>query len=752
MAKQTILDIAKYNELFEGKSFSLQKASASQISDFQKNISQFLKTKLTSLLNDSSGDLDFYFLGSYARDEASYYSDIDLVISGEKEASDLFKNEIVQKGLPLRSRHLEDLPDFKDMDPITLMSFLKASEDSVSPVAMEKLKYNITSFLKEDAKKFIGSLKEENDKRRSSYDSISNYLEPNLKFQPGGLRDLQQVWILLDSFKVLKKDLNHLYEKLEYYKSTLLLIRQYLHTKVRSDVLLAPYQQEVAEYFGFESIRDFMSFVQNICSESAFLCQWLFEIAEKGELDAPLMDLNTLIHCILDSKKRNDIRWQKLVRDFLDSELIEPVALLNHPEFGKVESLVSSNVRGLEEFMFQAKLFDFLIPDFARVRYLVQHDQYHRYTVGAHTLVCIRNLFRLIAGEFPLKYFSEELKKIDSIDISILFYTALFHDLGKGLPEDHSVAGQKIVDTYLPRLTKNKDLVREVNWLVKNHLLFSKVAFRTNLSSSATFQRLEKEDICEKRARRLILFTLVDISSSNPEALTEWKESLLHEFYYKWSHPENRFDSVFRDEIDILLGEDLKAISENLDLDLLSMLEEKEVVDLLTSFKALEEGYQTKFYTVSQARYIIAYMDSNGEKGLLNSLLNFAVGAGYNLVKVNANSCNSKVLDLFLISDDRDLKVLTKIWEAYKRDIQDFKLVYPQNTKWGFFNNSQWLAMAEGPSFKDILLGLTNELYLKGLDIDWVNIYKWGRQNEVVLGLSKNFEPKKEWLKNQLEI
>lgn len=752
MAKQTILEIEEYSELFQGKEISLETASFEEVYKFQREISNCLRDKLEVFFQNRASSLQCYFLGSYARSEATYYSDIDMLISGDEGPEDQFREAMANEGLPVRARRVKDLPNLKEIDPITLMSFLRISLTEHSSESLNSLRKDLLVFISKKPEYLIQSLRTENEKRRQSYDSISNYLEPNLKFQPGGLRDLEQANILLEHFRVLGVGAFQVKNLLGYYKSVLLLVRQYLHTKIKTDVLLAPFQQEVAEYFGFEDIRSFMSFLQNICSESSFLCSWLFKVAGSGELQSDISGLDLVMDVSLSAEKRGDIRWRKKIRDFLSSEEASPESFFDHPSYSEIKSLVSSNSSGLEDFLFESKIFDFLLPDFARVRYLVQHDQYHRYTVGAHSLVCIRNLFRMIDGTFHLRYFSGVLSEMRAKDFSVLFYTALFHDLGKGLDEEHSIAGQKIVEKYLPRLSGSKDLVREVKWMVSKHLLFSKIAFRTNLSSAATYQRMKKEELTEARVKRLMIFTLVDIASSNPEALTDWKESLLFELYTKWIEPENRFDLGFTNSLLNKVPGLNSEIFENLDLDLLSSIGEEKACTLVKSFVSFKDSYFFDLFELEPGRFLITYMDSKPEKGLLNSLLNFLVSLGFQLEKINANSSDLKVFDLFVVTDNRPKQVLNKLLATYKRNITDIAIAYPVNAKWSFFNESQWLVKVEGRLIKEILLGLTNELYLRSIDIDWVNIYKWGRQNEVVIGLSAGHCPAEEWIENKLEF
>jgi len=57
----------------------------------------------------------------------------------------------------------------------------------------------------------------------------------------------------------------------------------------------------------------------------------------------------------------------------------------------------------------------------------------------------------------------------------------LLHDIAKGKKGDHSVNGAIVASTVCPRLGLSDDETEIVKWLVLNHLLLSKTAFRYEL-------------------------------------------------------------------------------------------------------------------------------------------------------------------------------------------------------------------------------------------------------------------------------
>ena len=338
-------------------------------------------------------------------------------------------------------------------------------------------------------------------------------------------------------------------------------------------------------------------------------------------------------------------------------------------------------------------------------------------------------------------------------DWDILLYTALFHDLGKGYKKDHSIKGLEIVDEYIGQFSESEYLKEEVKWMVKNHLLFSKVAFRTNLSGAGIFRRLESENLNETRARNLSVFTLIDIMSSNPEALTDWKESLLYDLYTKVVQPDLRFGSQLEKDLRLKYPETPVEIWESLDVDLLSLLSEESHAKLFSYWETAEEGERFQlFETEVEGQLLLSFQRSSSEIGLLNSLLGFLVSAGFNILKVNANSSQLGVLDLFLVQDTRQRPLLENLIRQFSFEPKSSSYKYPKNSKWRLMENGQWTLRSEGKDLKGILLGITNEMFEKNLDVDWVNIYKWGRQIEVVLALSHGEVPPEDWQKKTWDL
>ena len=93
----------------------------------------------------------------------------------------------------------------------------------------------------------------------------------------------------------------------------------------------------------------------------------------------------------------------------------------------------------------------------------------------------------------------------------VLYTALLLHDIGKGLPRDHSEAGAEIAAALCPRLGLPEDEVETVVWLVENHLLMSDVAQKRDLADERTIRDFARVVKSPARLKLLCVLTVCDI-------------------------------------------------------------------------------------------------------------------------------------------------------------------------------------------------------------------------------------------------
>ena len=84
------------------------------------------------------------------------------------------------------------------------------------------------------------------------------------------------------------------------------------------------------------------------------------------------------------------------------------------------------------------------IPDFGRVVAMMQFNMYHHYTVDEHLLRAVGNLAQVesgTAGRGPCRWPATILPTISNR--RALYVAVFLHDVAKGRPEDHSIAGAR---------------------------------------------------------------------------------------------------------------------------------------------------------------------------------------------------------------------------------------------------------------------------------------------------------------------
>jgi [protein-PII] uridylyltransferase len=178
--------------------------------------------------------------------------------------------------------------------------------------------------------------------------------------------------------------------------------------------------------------------------------------------------------------------------------------------------------------MHETRILQGIFPELEAIDCLVIRDFYHRYTVDEHTLVAIQTVLRL-AGEKD-NPFAEVAREVD--DIGILLLSLLFHDVGKGSPDEgHVDASVRIARGALARVHIPEWDWETVAFLIGAHLELSATMNSRNLSDPATAASVAERVGTVERLKLLTLLTYGDISAVNPAAMTPWRRGLLWRLY-----------------------------------------------------------------------------------------------------------------------------------------------------------------------------------------------------------------------------
>ncbi|MCB1501108.1 MAG: [protein-PII] uridylyltransferase, partial [Bauldia sp.] len=173
------------------------------------------------------------------------------------------------------------------------------------------------------------------------------------------------------------------------------------------------------------------------------------------------------------------------------------------------------------------------IPDFGKVVAMMQFSMYHHYTVDEHLIRSIGNLAAIErgdeAGAHPL---ASEI--FPGIKDRVVLYVALFlHDIAKGRPEDHSIAGARLARKLAPRFGLTSGQTETVAWLVEHHLLMSMTAQSRDLNDRKTVLDFAAVMQSLERMKMLLILTVADIRAVGQGVWNGWKGQLLRTLYYE---------------------------------------------------------------------------------------------------------------------------------------------------------------------------------------------------------------------------
>ncbi|MEU1401194.1 [protein-PII] uridylyltransferase [Streptomyces sp. NPDC005728] len=153
-----------------------------------------------------------------------------------------------------------------------------------------------------------------------------------------------------------------------------------------------------------------------------------------------------------------------------------------------------------------------LLPDWERVRCRPQRNAVHIWTVDRHLI------------ETAVRA-SELTRRVGRPDL--LLVGALLHDIGKGWPGDHSVAGEIIAKDVAARIGFDRTDVAVLSALVRHHLLLIETATRRDLEDPATVRSVAEAVGTQSTLELLHALTEADALATGPAAWSSWRGSLV---------------------------------------------------------------------------------------------------------------------------------------------------------------------------------------------------------------------------------
>ena len=720
------------------------------ISRTSREFSLWLGERLQDKFEQLEGweDAEPVALGSWARDELCPSSDIDLIFCGKNKAVKKLVDQIQEAGFRLRYRVPQDLEDWtQGVEPFDVLAILQARafhwktvEKLVSQQA--KIEEKGTSFKNQ----LMKAMKAERRDRIERYNSISNFLEPNIKYGPGGLRDLQQALYVSQLYPDRFVEAERALKVIDEYKTLFLSIRQKLHIMGGAEVLTANEQLELAEWMGFEDHLTFMKTLQTGLARVSFYADWMVaQVTESKKKNRMIQSFNMrrLSDVFTSLKSDPGILMQAKVRENIDGIFREK------PKKRAVGRLLNSHFKISEnkkylDALFRSRTLEKCLPDLHRVSGLSQHDHYHRYTVDEHirqTVLKLKSFYDRPQGLGKLKEFT---KDFTPNDWKILLWTSLYHDLAKGLGGDHSTKGEDLVKDHFTKMGISLRTTVEVAWMVRNHLILSTAAFRMNPQAPSTWKRLHELGVRDKRLKRLAVFTAVDIQATNPEAWSEWKQQLLHDLVKTMQQPHaQNFMSL------LTLAEEQKV---NLSQEFIRemdpfVIESVPVKTLLEDYRLLKKTKKDlplKVIKNRKGEIWVRFHRVKDKSGLFYLFVQWLFASGCRVQQSSVKTLKPYgVYDWFHVKTNLTTTQLTKRVEVIqKQETSSEVKAYFEAIQLVSEDETGVVLSFRGRDRKGLLISAARALHELEMEITWAKVHTWGRQIEDIFSVQGSLDQK----------
>ncbi|MHC4040564.1 [protein-PII] uridylyltransferase [Bradyrhizobium sp. 23AC] len=236
------------------------------------------------------------------------------------------------------------------------------------------------------------------------------------------------------------------------------------------------------------------------------------------------------------AQKNNLAFHPDAMRDVTRSLGLINAQMRENPEANRLfmEILTSDNAEIVLRRMNETGVLGQFIRAFGKIVSMMQFNMYHHYTVDEHLIRCIGFLQDIERGgieEFTLA--SDLMRKSRPEHRSVIYIATLLHDVAKGRPEDHSIAGAKVARRLCPRLGFSPADTELIAWLIEEHLTMSTVAQSRDLSDRKTIENFAAVVQSVEQMKLLTILTTADIRGVGPGVWNGWKAQLLRSLYYE---------------------------------------------------------------------------------------------------------------------------------------------------------------------------------------------------------------------------
>lgn len=536
---------------------------------------------------DNSTELSIIAVGGYGRGQLHPYSDIDILILYKNELSKDCEESIKQMisllwdikldiGQAVRSvketikQAADDITIATNIIESRLLAGSQETYDSLKSAMQTEQFWSSSDF-------YLAKL-EEQRQRHKKYNGTAYNLEPNLKENPGGLRDIQTTtWVAKKHFNVLKghdlvkhgylkhDELQELLECRDFFWQMRFVLQ--LQTGKNECRLLFDHQPEVAKAMGFGEgkkavetmMKSFFRMTRRVIELNELLLHHFDnEILQSNNKQASTdIDDNFCLQKGLIKAKHNHvfsspesllsffltIANEKSVKGIHSSTLrqlrtarrkFEGSYLSEYPACRKlfIQLVRHENFFGTAwDLMHKHAIMQVYMYQWDHIVGLMQFDMFHAYTVDEHTHRLIKNIWQYThpVGEQQFPRCERILSYSDKPEL--LYLAAIFHDICKGKGGDHSELGELEALLFARHHGLSDEDGELIAWLVKSHLMMSVVAQRRDIQDPDVIKEFAAKVGNEERLNFLYALTSADIRATNSSLWNKWKSNLLRDTY-----------------------------------------------------------------------------------------------------------------------------------------------------------------------------------------------------------------------------
>lgn len=573
------------------KQFELENFSRYSIFELVENRSDFYDALLIQLwqemgLSEQQG-IALIAVGGYGRREMFPLSDLDFLILVEQMPSPEIEEKITQfiqflwdcgfeVGHSVRTLQQCELEGKQDITIATNLleaRFLTGNRPHFD--ALNELVKNSDFWSKED---FFNAKVQEQIERYQSYHNTAYNLEPDIKYSPGGLRDLHLLyWVALRHSGALTLEAilqsgfiyPQEYQQLQESRAFLFKVRFALHLILKryDNRLLFDRQIKVSELLGFRGegnqavekmMKCFFQALHRISLISNLLIQHYRENVLSSnqatvidQLDDDFQLINQCL-CLRNSRvfqekparildlffyltqyEQTNIHSDTLRQLQISLEQL-PQKLCEIPEAREKFLRLFNQPNAIKRAfmpMHQYGVLTAYLPQWQAIEGLMQFDLFHIYTVDEHTLRVMLKLESFLSQESAKEHPIAHRIFSQFSDRTLFYIAALFHDIAKGRGGDHAELGAEDVANFAQLHGLDRREIDTLAWLVKSHLLMSITAQRRDIHDPEVVMNFAEAVQNQVRLDYLTCLTVADICATNSNLWNSWKRSLFASLY-----------------------------------------------------------------------------------------------------------------------------------------------------------------------------------------------------------------------------